>query len=96
MGIEQLLKEKRLDVLRIAAKHGARNIRLFGSVARQEANEQSDVDFLVEMEPGRSLMDRASLVVELEQLLGCKVDVAIEKVLKERIKEEVLKEAIPL
>ena len=57
MGIDDLLKAKRQDILRIAAKHGVRSIRVFGSVARGEADEQSDVDFLVEMDPGRSLLD---------------------------------------
>lgn len=96
MGIDELLKSKRDEILRIAAKHGARNVRVFGSVARGEADEQSDVDFLVEMEPDRSLMDRAGLMVELEELLGRKVDVATERVLKPRLREKVLKEAVPI
>lgn len=96
MGIDDLPKSKREEILRIAAKHGARNVRIFGSVARGEADEESDIDFLVEMEPGRSLLDRAGLLVELEELLGRKVDVATENVLKPRIRERVLREAVPL
>ncbi len=96
MALEQLLKEKREEILRIAAKHGARNVRVFGSVARGEAEEQSDIDFLVEMEPGRSLFDLGGLQYELEHLLGCPVDVVTERGLKARIRERVLREAAPL
>ncbi|MFQ6025955.1 MAG: nucleotidyltransferase family protein [Dehalococcoidia bacterium] len=78
------------------SQHGASNLRVFGSVARGEATEESDIDLLVEMEAGRSLLDRAALVVDLEQLLGCKVDVATEKVLKPSIRERVLRDAVPL
>ena len=69
MGIEELLKDKREDILRIAAKHGARDVRIFGSVARGEADEKSDIDVLVEMEPGRSLLDMGGLLMELQELL---------------------------
>ncbi len=93
MGIEQLLKEKREEILRIAAKHGARNVRVFGSVARGEADEQSDIDFLVEFEPGRSLLDHAALVLELEELLGRKVDVVTEGGLYWLLRRRILKEA---
>ena len=96
MGLDELLKSNRDDILRIAAKHGAHNVRVFGSVARGEAGEQSDVDFLVEMEPGRSLMDRAGLLVDLEELLSRKVDVATERALKPRVKQRVLREAVPV
>ncbi len=61
MSIEQVLASEREDILRIAAKHGARNVRLFGSAARGEASDGSDLDFLVEMEPGRSLLDLVGL-----------------------------------
>ncbi|MCH7787696.1 MAG: nucleotidyltransferase family protein [Chloroflexi bacterium] len=96
MDINELLEAKRDEILRIAAKHGARNVRIFGSVARGEADEQSDVDFLVDMEPGRSLMDRAGLVVDLEELLGRKVDVATERVLKPRIRDRIFREAVSI
>lgn len=94
--IRQLLESKREDILRIAAQHGARNIRVFGSVARGEARDDSDVDFLVEFETGTSLLTHAGLIVALEDLLGRKVDVAPEKTLKERIRDRVLSEALPI
>ena len=90
------LKKKRDEILRIAEKHGASNIRVFGSIARGDADEISDVDFLVEMEPGRSLFDLGGLLMDLQELLGCNVDVVTEKGLKERIKDKVLKEAVTL
>jgi predicted nucleotidyltransferase len=92
----ELLAGKREEVLRIAAKYGARKVRVFGSVARGEADGQSDVDFLVEMEPGRSLLDLGGLQMELEALLGCSVDVVTERALKARVREHVLREAVPL
>jgi len=94
MTRERLLKEKREEILRIAAKHGARNVRVFGSVARGEADEVSDVDFLVEMEPGKSLFDLGGLQMELEASLGCHVDVVTEKGLKARIRGRVFREAV--
>ena len=94
MGIEELLKEKREEILLVAAKHGARKIRVFGSVARGEADEKSDIDFLVEMEPGRTLLDMGGLLMDLRELLGHDVDVVTERGLKERIRERVLREAV--
>ncbi len=82
--------------MRVAARHGARNVRLFGSVARGEAGEKSDIDLLVEFEPGRSLLDHAGLMVELEELLGRKVDVVSEQSLYWLIRRRILKEARPL
>ncbi len=96
MGVDELLKEKREDILRIAAKHGARNVRVFGSVARGQADEKSDIDFLVELEPGRSLLDHAALLVELGELLGHRVDVVTERGLRPRIRDRVLRNAMPL
>ena len=96
MGIDDLLKDKREDILHIAARHGARNVRIFGSVARGEADEKSDIDVLVDMEPGRSLLDMGGLLMDLQELLGRKVDVATEKGLRDRIRDRVLNEAIPL
>ncbi len=96
MGIKDTLKKKREDILRVAARHGASNIRIFGSVVRGESDEKSDLDLLVTMEPGRSLLDHAALWLELQELLGCKVDVVSEKGLKPRIRDRVLKEAVPL
>jgi len=94
--ISEILRQKREEILRIAAKHGARNVRVFGSVARGEADEKSDVDFLVEFEPGRSLLDHAGLLVDLQRLLGCRVDVVTQKGLRERIRARVLREAVAL
>lgn len=96
MGIEDLLRERREEILRIAARHGAFNVRIFGSVARGESGADSDVDFLIELERGRSLLDRAALVLDLEKLLGRRVDVANERGLKPRIREQILREAVPL
>lgn len=95
-NIQRLIREKRGEILRAAAKYGAKNVRIFGSVARGDETPASDVDFLVEMEEGRSLMDRAGLLLELEQLLEVSVDVATEKSLKDRILHRVLQEAVPI
>ncbi len=94
MTTEQLVKGKREEILRVSAQHGARNVRIFGSVARGEADETSDIDFLVEMEPGRSLLDLGGLQVDLESLLGRPVDVVTERGLKARIRSTVLREAV--
>jgi uncharacterized protein len=96
MAHQGLLSESREEVLQIAAKYGAHNVRVFGSVARGDADEMSDLDFLVEMEPGRSLLDLGGLQAELEVLLGCRVDVVTEMGLKTRIRDRVLGEAVPV
>lgn len=92
----ELLSERRSDIVAAAARHGARTIRVFGSVARGEAIESSDVDFLVDMDEDATLFDRAALIVELRELLGCDVDVVTQKALKPRVRERVLAEAVPL
>jgi predicted nucleotidyltransferase len=94
--LEELLKAKREEILEVCARYGARQVRVFGSVARGEADEQSDIDFLVELEPGRTLLDLGGLQYDLEQLLGRQVDVVTERGLKPRIRERVLREAVPL
>ena len=94
--LEQRLREKRDEILGIAARHGAFNVRIFGSVARGEADEHSDVDFLVELQPGRSLLDLGGLQYDLEATLGCRVDVVTERGLKARIRERVVRQAAPL
>ena len=96
MGIEELLLPLREEILQIAAKHGAYNVRVFGSVARGEAREDSDVDFLVELEPKRGLFDYIALMQDLAELLGRKVDVAEPETLHELIREKVLSEAVAL
>jgi len=95
MGIEEL-KRRRDEILRVAASHGARRVRVFGSVARGEADERSDVDFLVDLEKGRSLFDLGGLLMDLQDLLGRPVDVVTEKGLKARIRDRILEEAVPL
>jgi uncharacterized protein len=96
MGIRERLQERREEILRAAARYGASNVRIFGSVARGEAGPESDVDVLVDLEPGRSLLDHAALLLELEELLGCPVDVVTERGLRSRFRERVLREAVPL
>jgi uncharacterized protein len=94
--LNELIQEKRGEILALAAKHGARNVRIFGSVARGEADTLSDLDVLVDLEPGRSLFDLGGLLADLRDLLEREVDVVTEKGLRPRIKERVLKEAVPL
>lgn len=96
MNLTELVRLKREQILKLARKHGAYHVRLFGSVARGEATEGSDIDLLIDLEPGRSLLDHASLLIDLEELLGRKVDVVTEHGLRMRMREHVLREAIPL
>jgi uncharacterized protein len=97
LGIAEIIGDKREQILRIAEEHGASNLRVFGSVARGEATEDSDVDFLVEQDWTRlSAWGGMGLVVALEEELGRRVDVATEEELKPRIRERVLREAVPL
>ena len=86
----------RETILSIAAKHGASNIRVFGSVARGEAGPDSDLDLLVDMAPDRSLLDLVGLVQDLEKVLGRKVDVVTERALYWLLRGKILKEARPL
>lgn len=90
------LKARRERIIGIAARHGARNVRVFGSVARGDAGPDSDVDFLVEMDADRSLLDHVGLVQDLEDYLGRKVDVVSERALHWFIRDRVLAEAVPL
>jgi predicted nucleotidyltransferase len=96
MYLNDLLKSRREEILRIAARHGARNVRVFGSVARGEADSQSDIDLLVEFKRGTTLLGHAALVQELEDLLGVKVDVVSERGLRDRVRERVLREAVAI
>ena len=96
MAIDELLEDKREEILRIAAQHGAYNVRIFGSAARGEARPASDIDVLVEMEPGRSLLDHVALKQDLEDLLGRNVDVVTESALHWYIRDRVIEEAVPL
>ncbi len=94
--LEHLLHNQRSQILEIAAKYNASNVRVFGSVVRGENTETSDVDFLVEMPPGQSLLKRIALMQELEDLLGCPVDVVKPEILHDYIRDRVLREAIAL
>ena len=94
--VNAILLEKRQQILSLADKYGAYNVRVFGSVARGEARPDSDIDFLVDLEPGRSLFDLGGLLYELQSLLRVEVDVVTEKGLRKRIRERVLREAISL
>lgn len=96
MDLNDLLKSRREEIISIAARHGARNVRVFGSVARGEASENSDIDLLVELDQGRSLLDLSGLVVDLEGLLERKVDVVTEQGLYWLLRRRILKEARPL
>jgi hypothetical protein len=94
--MRQLLQEHRDAILEIARRHGASDVRLFGSVARGDAIPTSDVDVLVRFEPGRSLFDHAALIGDLEDLLGVSVDVVDEGGMAPRFRSVVTREAIPL
>jgi uncharacterized protein len=94
--LEQLLREKRDDIKRIAARHGAYNIRVFGSVARGEAGPESDIDILIDVGPTTSSWFPAGLILDLEDLLGRRVEVITEKALNPELRDHVLREAIPL
>ncbi len=94
--LAELLRVKRGEILLLAAQHGASNVRIFGSVARGDATSDSDVDVLVDLQPGRSLFDLGAFLEDLKLLLGCRVDVVTENGLRARIRNRVLQEAIPL
>ncbi len=96
MDVDELLESRREEILKISEHYGAYNVRIFGSVARGESETNSDIDILVDMEPGRSLFDLGGLLYDLQQLLGVEVDVVTEKGLRSRIRDHVLTEAVPL
>ena len=95
IGLDQL-RIRREEILRYAASHGARNVRVFGSAARGDADTTSDVDLLVEMEPGRSLLDLVGLWQDLEDLLGTHVDVLSDGGVSPHLRERIYAEAVPL
>jgi hypothetical protein len=96
MDTRELLKNKREEILKVAAKHGVRRIRVFGSMARGDARPDSDVDFLVETGPKHSAFFPGGLVLDLENLLGRHVDVVEPEGIYPPLKEAILKEAVPL
>jgi len=96
MALDSLVTEKRDDILRLANRHGARNVRVFGSAANGQAGPESDVDFLVDLDADRSLLDLGALLMDLQDLLGRKVDLVTEQALHWYIRDRVLREATPL
>ena len=96
MTLKAELRLRRSDIIRIAQCYGVHNIRIFGSVKNDMERPDSDIDFLVNLEKGRSLLDLGGLVFDLQQLLGRKVDIVTEKGLHWYIKDEILNEAEPL
>jgi len=94
--LDTLRVDRREEILRLGERHGAHNLRVFGSVARGEAKESSDLDLLVTWEPGRSLLDHFGLVQDLQDLLGIKVHVGTEKSLHWYVRDRILGEATPL
>lgn len=96
MRVDQILEAKRDEVRRLAAEHGAYNVRVFGSIARGEPGPESDIDLLVDVGPNPTPFFPGGLLADLEELLGCKVDVLTEGSLHWYIKDQVLREAVPL
>ena len=94
--IYRQIKTKKSEILRLAETYGVSHVRIFGSVARRTTDEQSDIDFLVEMEPGKTLFDPGGFAYDLEKLLGRRVDVCTIPLLREPIRSRVVTEAVPL
>jgi predicted nucleotidyltransferase len=96
MALDELRRSKRDEILRIAATYGARNVRVFGSLARGEHSLSSDVDILVDLDPDRSLTDLGGLLMDLQEVLHLPVDVATEDMLRPKVRERALLDAVPL
>ena len=96
MGIPEVIQDRKEQILALSAKYGASNVRIFGSVANGTADEKSDIDFLVDLEKGRSLFDLGGLLMDLQGLFNRKVDVVTENGLHWYIKERIIKEAKPI
>jgi hypothetical protein len=96
MRLNALLSEKREEILQIAQSYGARNVRVFGSLARGESGPHSDLDILVKLDPGRSLLDLIAIKQDLEDLLGCEVDVVTDAAISPYIRNQILREAVSL
>ena len=96
MNTRELLRKKRAEILAIAAKHGASNVRIFGSVARGEDTTTSDVDILVDMHGDRSLLDLVALKQDIEELLGRRADVLTEESISRYLRDRIRAQARPL
>ena len=96
MTLEELRRTKREQILQLAASYGARNVRLFGSVARGDNSPSSDIDFLVDLDPDGSLMDLGGLLMDLQEMLHARVDVATERILRPKVRERAVRDAVPL
>ncbi|MBI3893568.1 MAG: nucleotidyltransferase domain-containing protein [Candidatus Wallbacteria bacterium] len=96
MDLAQRVLSRRAEILALAQARGARNLRLVGSLARGDCTERSDVDLLVELEPGTSLLDIGALIVELRALLGCPVEILTVPGLRAGTEERLLAEAVSL
>jgi predicted nucleotidyltransferase len=94
--LEQLRNTQRQRIIELAARRGASNVRVFGSVARGDSNESSDYDFLVDLAPDRSLMDLGGLLMDLQELLRTRVDITTESMLRPGVRENALRDAVPL
>lgn len=96
MTLEELRRSKKDQILQVAREHGARNVRVFGSFARGDQNPDSDIDFLVDLDPDRTLMDLGGLLMELQEMLQTRVDVATEEMLRPKVRDRALRDALPL
>ena len=96
MSVLELLRQQRNEILKLASQHGARNVRVFGSAARGEAGADSDIDFLVELEPDRTLFDLGALVMDLQDLLDRKIDIVTDDSIYWLLRRKILKEAVSL
>jgi uncharacterized protein len=96
MTLEELRESKRDQILQLAQDHGAHNVRVFGSLARGEHGASSDIDFLVDLDPDRTLMDLGGLLMDLQQILNLRVDVATVDMLRPKVRDQALRDAVPL
>ena len=96
MTLEELRRDKKNQILSLATRHGASNVRVFGSVVRGPATQSSDIDLLVDFSPERSLLDQVALIQDLEELLGCRVDIVEPGGVSPYLADTILSEAVPL
>jgi predicted nucleotidyltransferase len=94
--LEELRRSKKEQILQVAASYGAHNVRVFGSVARGDSAAGSDIDFLVELDPDRTLMDLGGLLMDIQAILDAPVDVATERMLRPKVRQQALRDAVPL